>query len=315
MKALKFENGDTMPNLGLGTWLSDKGEVHDAVLEAIKIGYRHIDCAHIYKNEQEIGEALAKAFKDGLVKREEMWITSKLWNNAHKKEKVWPAFETSLEHLQLDYLDLYLIHWPLVLEDDVEFPTKGSDFVPLSEVPLIETWETLETIHQKGLARHIGVSNFNSNHLNELLQKAKTKPELNQIELHPFLPQNKLTRFCKDNGILLTAYGPLGAAYRIKMEGLDLPVLMEAEAVKDLAEKHQATPAQIVLRWGIQKGFAVIPKSTNPKRIKENFGAWSLQLDEEDMAKLDQLEGPYRFTTGNVWTPEDGPYKQEDLWE
>src|SRR5690554_4072641 len=167
MKPLIFKNGDQMPILGLGTWKSAPNEAYEAVLEALRAGYRHLDCAHIYKNEKEIGEAFAKAFKEGWVKREELWITSKLWNDRHEEEHVIPALKQTLQDLQVDYLDLYLIHWPVAVKKGVDFASKREDFLAPNEAPLSKTWKAMEIGVDLGLARHIGVSNFNISKLKE----------------------------------------------------------------------------------------------------------------------------------------------------
>jgi alcohol dehydrogenase (NADP+) len=304
-----------MPALGLGTWLSQPNEVFEAVLTAIKTGYRHIDCAHIYKNEKEIGEALHKAFRDGLVKREGLWVTSKLWNDSHLPEHVLPSMETTLKNLRLDYLDLYLIHWPVSVKKGIDYPSRAEDFLRYEESPLTATWESMEKLVEKGLTKHIGVSNFNILRLEEILSSARILPEVNQVELHPYLPQQRLKEFCEAKGIYLTAYGPLGAAYRVAKKEVSLPILLEDKAVKAIAEKHKATPAQVLLAWGMERGTAVIPKSVNPVRIKENFGAIDIELDNEDMEVLASLEGPYRYTPGPVWLSNGSPYTSSDLWE
>ncbi len=214
MRTLKFENGDQMPILGLGTWLAEPTEVYDAVKAAVRIGYRHIDGAAIYGNEAEIGQALSECFEDGIVTRDEMWITSKLWNNSHATEDVQPSLEKTLADLALDHLDLYLIHWPVAFEKGVVFPRAPEDVISLDELPISETWEGLEACVDRGLCRHIGVCNFSSTKLKSLTATSRLKPEVNQIELHPYLQQPSMLDFCREAVIHLTSYSPLGSQGR-----------------------------------------------------------------------------------------------------
>ncbi len=314
MKKLTFRNGDEMPALGLGTWKSDPGEVGAAVREAIRIGYRHFDCAAIYGNEAEIGGALGEAFDAGEVRREELWITSKLWNNAHRRQDVEPALRKTLEDLRLAQLDLYLMHWPIAAKPGVTFPESPDDFLSWDEVPLTETWEAMEACVKKGLVRHIGVSNFCVANLAKL-ENTSIPPEMNQVELHPLLQQNDLLGECRKRGIHLTAYSPLGSLDRpprLVREGD--PILLETPEIVRIAQKHGVTAAQVLVAWAIQRGTAVIPKSVNPQRLRENFEAAGLELDPEDLEAIAALDRHFRFVDGAVWTTNGSPYSLADLW-
>lgn len=316
MSHLTFANGDTMPQFGLGTWKSKPGEVYAAVRETIRIGYRHIDCAAIYMNEAEIGKAFQDAFAAGDVKREDLWITSKLWNNAHAEEQVLPALRKTLADLQLDYLDMYLVHWPIAFKSDVLGPKGAEDFIPLSELPLIGTWRGMEAAHAAGLTRHIGVSNFSVKKLKALLVEAKVRPENNQVELHPLLAQNELLAYCKAEGIHLTAYSPLGSFDRsAALKGTDEPNLFDHPIIKDVAKKHGVSEAQVLIKWAMQRGTAVIPKSVNAERLKQNFEAQQLVLSDEDMQMLAHVDRHYRFIDGTFWEFPGSSYTVANLWD
>lgn len=315
MNQLQFENGDLMPTLGLGTWKSAPGEVGAAVLEALRIGYRHIDCAAIYGNEAEIGEALERAFAEGIVTREQLWITSKLWCDRHAREDVEPALRETLAALRCDYLDLYLVHWPVAVRRGV----KGSDdpqfFVSLDEQPLLETWRGMEDVVEAGLARHIGVSNYSSKRLHEHLGERIT-PEVVQVELHPYLQQPELFNFAREHGAHVTAYSPLGSADRPEtMKARNEPVLLEDEGIESIAERHGATPAQVLIAWAIQRGTSVIPKSVNPERLAQNFAAAELELDDDAMEEIATFDQARRYVTGSFWQKPNSPYTMNWLWE
>jgi len=316
MHTFSFENGDTMSKLGLGTWKSAPDEVYEAVKTALHVGYRHIDCSPIYKNEAEVGAALSETFEEGSVNRDEVWVTSKLWNDAHAPEDVRPALTETLNDLQLETIDLYLMHWPVALKPGTDFPTDASDFISLDEIPLSATWNAMEALKDEGLAQHIGVSNFSPSTLESLLQEADEKPEVNQVEMHPYLQQPELVDFADRHGIHVTAYSPLGSKDRPDtMKSDDDPVLLEDPTIESIAERHDATPAQVLIGWAVQRGTAVIPKSSNPDHIEENLAAARLSLSEEDMDAIARLDRAYRYLPGEIWTIEGSSYTQADLWD
>lgn len=315
MRTLEFRNGDRMPALGLGTWKSAAGEVGAAISEALKIGYRHFDCAAIYGNEAEIGEAFESAFKSGLVERDDLWVTSKLWCNAHRAADVQPAIEKTLADLRLEFLDLYLVHWPVALKPDVLGPATGADFVPLAEVSLIETWQAMESVADLGLTRHIGVSNYSAKKLADHATM-RIPPEVNQVELHPYLQQSGLVAQAARQRVHMTGYSPLGSKDRpdgLKVEGE--PVVLEDPAVREIASEVGATPAQVLLAWAIQRGTSVIPKSIDPGRLAENLAAASIELSAGAMAKIEAMDLSRRYVTGAFWAKPGSSYTVADLWD
>lgn len=311
MKSLKFRNGDQIAQIGLGTWKSKEGLVGEAVKTAVKSGYTHIDCAATYGNEVEIGEALSELFKSNEVKREDLFITSKLWNNAHKKEDVIPALKQTLSDLQLDYLNLYLIHWPVAFKPGLEgVPQSDNDYVSLEDLPLIRTWEAMIEAKNKGLVKHIGVSNFSIKKLKDLMSKSDEYPEMNQVELHPYLHQDDLVDFCHKNNILVTAFSPLGSQDRIpEMKAENEPSLLENPVVNDIANKHNVSAAQVLLNFHLQRKCIVIPKSTNADRIKQNLEAADFDLSQGDMKELKTLDKHFRYVNGKFFETSDGKYE------
>lgn len=254
--AVKLANGVEMPRFGLGVYKSQAGkEVETAVLSALDTGYRMIDTASFYENEESVG----KAIRESGIDRDQLFITTKVWNDEQGYEETLEAFERSRTKLGLDIVDLYLIHWPV------------------TEIYL-ETWKALETLYSEGKVRAIGVSNFHTQHLEKLMQSCKVQPMVNQVELHPWLNQNDLRQFCKNKGIQIEAWSPLA---RGKKFGDSF--------VKEIARRHGKTEAQIILRWMLQKNIVTIPKSVTISRIEENADIFDFELAQEDLSAIDLL--------------------------
>lgn len=316
MQTIHFDNQDPMPIVGLGTWKSAPNDVYRAVKTSIRAGYRHIDCAPIYDNEPEIGRALTESFQEGLVEREQMFIVSKLWNNAHEPDEVQPAVEKTLADLNLDYLDLYLIHWPVALVKSVSLPGSAKDLRSLESVPLSETWSAMEALKAKGRCRHIGVSNFSIAKLQGLVDHARLRPEMNQIELHPYLQQTAMLDYCRSKRIHLTAYSPLGSFDRpASIKAKDEPILLDDPTIGAIAERRGATPAQVLISWAIRRGTAVIPKTVTPARMSENLAAVSVSLTETDLQAIQGLDRHRRYVDGSFWTMPGSPYTLANLWD
>lgn len=261
---VRLANGVEMPQLGFGTWKAEDGqECYEAVLTALKLGYRHIDTASIYKNEESVGRAI----KASGIPREEIFVTTKLWNSAATYDKALEALDKSLERLGLDYVDLYLIHWP----NPVALRNQWKERNAL-------VWQALEDALASGKVRAIGISNFMVHHLEALLETARVKPMVNQIRLSPGIDQPDIVAHCQEEGIVLEAYTPFGDG-----ELFDHPALVA------MAEKYQVSVAQLVLIWSLQRGFVPLPKSVTPSRIASNLAVFDVTLSPEDMAYLDQL--------------------------
>ncbi|KAJ3050293.1 hypothetical protein HK097_008746 [Rhizophlyctis rosea] len=291
----KLNTGAEIPAVGLGTWQSKPGEVRAAVRAAIEAGYKHIDGAWIYGNEKEIGDELQDLFKEGKIKREELFYTSKLWNTFHKPADVARGVEESLKNTQLGYLDLLLIHWPLAWKSgEDKFPKEGDKWLFEEGVKFIDTWRELEKIVESGKVKAIGLSNFNAAQISELLKDAKIKPAVLQVELHPWLPQPALIRFLHENQIIPTAYSPFATGRGV----LEDPTILE------VAKKVNKPAANVILSWLVSKGIQVIPKSVTPERIKANFEIFDLPAEE--IKKIDSITKRVRNgNLGNIFAEGD----------
>ena len=260
-----LNNGVKMPWLGLGVFKVEEGpELVNAVKTAIKHGYRSIDTAAIYGNEEGVGNGIQEGLKEAGILREDLFVTSKVWNEDLGYESTLAAYETSLKKLGLDYLDLYLIHWPV-------------------EGKYKDAWRALETLYKEGRVKAIGVSNFQVHHLEDLMKDAEIKPVINQVELHPRLTQKELKAFCQDNNIQLEAWSPL-------MQGQ----LLDNEVLKEIAAKHNKSVAQVIVRWDLQNGVMTIPKSTKEHRIVENVDLFDFELTQEELEVIDGLNQNHR---------------------
>ncbi|OIK17236.1 glyoxal reductase [Bacillus sp. MUM 116] len=260
-----LNNGVKMPWLGIGVFKVEEGpELVNAVKTAIKHGYRSVDTAAIYENEEGVGKGIQDGLKEAGISREQLFVTSKVWNADLGYESTIAAYETSLKKLGLEYLDLYLIHWPV-------------------EGKYKDAWRALETLYKEGRVKAIGVSNFQIHHLEELMKDAEIKPMVNQVERHPRLTQKELQAFCQNNGIQLEAWSPL-------MQGQ----LLDNEVLQEIADKHNKSVAQIILRWDLQHGVVIIPKSTKEHRIVENANVFDFELTKEEMQIIDDLNQNYR---------------------
>lgn len=304
--SLTLRSGRTLPRMGLGLWKIPRERTVELVELAVDAGYRHFDAACDYGNETEAGVGLQRALQSGKCSRDELWITSKLWNTCHRPEHVKLAAKKSLHDLQLDVLDLYLVHFPIALEF-VPFETRypaGWVFDPAAPsprmkpvaVPIGETWEAMEELVSAGLVREIGVSNFGISLLRDLLAHAKIPPAVLQVELHPYLTQDKLLRYCRESGIAVTGFSPLGAEsyYSLGMANAAESVLQNPVVTK-IARTLQRTPAQVVLRWGLQRNTAIVPKTSTPERLTENLQSLDFELSEADMRAISSLNQNRRF--------------------
>ncbi|SCU79151.1 LANO_0A05248g1_1 [Lachancea nothofagi CBS 11611] len=294
-----LNTGATLPSVGLGTWQSSDEDAYKAVLAALDCGYRHIDTAAIYRNEEPVGRAI----RDSKVPRSELFVTTKLWCTQQREPEA--ALDASLKRLGLDYVDLYLMHWPVCLNVDnvkddnyLVIPTKadGSRDVDIEGWNFVKTWEHMQKLPQTGKTKAIGVSNFSINNLKEILKPELgfTVPAANQIEIHPQLAQDELIDFCKSKGIVVEAYSPLGSSSS---------TLLSDPEIAEVADKYKVEPAQVLINWGVARGYCVLPKSTNPKRIESNFKSFNLSSeDTQRVSEITKKLGVKRYVDPN-WKP------------
>ncbi|RXM93228.1 Alcohol dehydrogenase [NADP(+)] A, partial [Acipenser ruthenus] len=272
-----------------------------AVLSALDSGYRHIDCAAAYGNEQEVGEALRERVGPGKpIKREHVFVTSKLWNTKHHPDDVEPACRKSLADLGLPFLDLYLMHWPMAFEQgEVTMPRNADGTLRYADTDYRDTWRAMEKLMDQGLVRAIGLSNFNARQTNDILGISKHKPVVNQVECHPHLTQKELLTHCRARGIMLTAYSPLGSPDR-PWASPEEPRLLDDPQIVALARRYGKTPAQVIIRWQVQRGVVCIPKSTTPSRIKENIQVFDFTLSEEDVKLIESFNRNERLIVPTI---------------
>ncbi|XP_031259175.1 NADPH-dependent aldo-keto reductase, chloroplastic [Pistacia vera] len=307
---VRLNSGITLPVLGFGTYsfANDKATTEHAVHLALKMGYRHFDTAKIYGSEPALGNALNEAILDGCVKREDVFVTSKLWGSDHHDPV--SALKQTLKNLGMEYIDMYLVHWPVKLKPWAVYPVPNEE--DFEKLDIEATWVAMERCLELGLCRTIGVSNFSSKKIQRLLDFASVPPAVNQVEMHPMWRQSKLREVCGEHKIHVSAYSPLGGPGN----SWGSTAVVEHPIIQAIALKHKATPAQVALKWGLSKGASVIVKSFNQERIRENMASFNLKLDDEDLIQIDNLE-EWKIMRGDFLINQTtSPYRTlEDLWD
>lgn len=312
MLSLKVGDSGSLPSVGLGLWKIEKSAASAMVKEAVRAGYRHLDAASDYGNEEEAGDGIQSALSSSLCSRDQLWVTSKLWNTYHRPEHVRPAIERTLRDLKVDYLDLYLVHFPISLKYvPIEEryppgwffdPTASQPKMETESVRISETWGAMERLVEAGLTRHIGVSNFGVSLIRDLLSYANIRPSVLQVESHPYLVQGKLLRYCQQEKIAFTAFSPLGAGSYVPLGmATDQESVLSHSVVQEIAKKVNRTAAQVVLRWGVQRGTAIVPKTSNPKRLVENISIFDFELSLDQMEAIAKLDRNQRFNDPGVF--------------
>ncbi|MEO0446404.1 MAG: aldo/keto reductase [Verrucomicrobiota bacterium] len=312
MMKFRVSEGREIPAAGLGMWKVETTDAASLVVDAVDAGWRHFDCACDYGNEEEVGQGLRQVMEEKRAARDDLWVTSKLWNTYHQADHVRPACERTLRDLGLDELDLYLVHFPIPLRY-VPFeeryppgwfhdPEAAEPRMEFEKAPLHETWAAMERLKRDGLVKEIGICNMTTGLIRDLLCYADIRPTVLQVEAHPYLTQDKLLRFCQEEDIVMTAFSPLGALsyVSIGMASAD-DSLIEESVIRQAAEAHGKTPAQVALRWGVQRGTSIVPKTSNRARLKENLDLESFTLSDEEMASISALNRNQRYNDPGVF--------------